>query len=115
MLIVYIVGIMGMLRTDKLHIPTLQCLTCDDEQADDTKSLRLHLQEVILTTEQCRRILQMMQNIVLERQCLQCASRRGLIHSKGLKVCFLVSTHGVHATCCGTLCLWLWDFSDDYI
>ena len=64
MLSVYIIGIMGMLRTDKLHIPTLQCLTCDDEQADDTKSLRLHLQEVILTTEQCRRNLQMMQNIV---------------------------------------------------
>ena len=37
---------------------------CDNEQADDTKSLRLHLQGVILTTEQCRRNLQMMQNIV---------------------------------------------------
>lgn len=50
MLAVYIAGIVGMLRTDKLDIPTLQCLTCDDEQAGDTKSLTLHLQEVILTT-----------------------------------------------------------------
>lgn len=56
MFAVYIVGIAGMPRTEKSYIPILQCFTCDDEQASNTKSLTLHLRELILTTEQgCRK------------------------------------------------------------
>jgi len=43
-------------RTEVSYIPILQCFTCDDEQASNTKSLTLHLRELILTTEQgCRK------------------------------------------------------------
>ncbi len=60
MFAVYIDGSLSVLRTDKIHILILQGFTCDGEQADNTKSPTLHLREIILTTEQCCRKLQMM-------------------------------------------------------
>ena len=60
MFAVYIDSSVGVLRTDKIHILILQRFTCNDKQADNTKSLTLHLRDIILTTEQCCRKLQMM-------------------------------------------------------
>ena len=72
----YIVGIGCSEQTD-YTCPILQCFTCDDEQAGNTKNLTLHLQELILTTEQRCRKLQMMHNVVSREAMLaECKQMR---------------------------------------